>query len=254
MNPGLSASRLWVFKKIEYFLGFISDAIIASSKQEQLHALDLGISKSTLRLIYNGSDHQEIEENKIKNFQSICNIQNLDFIFGFVGRLEYQKAPDLVIMAFSQLAKNYPYSKLIMVGDGVLRSNLEGLAHSLGLAERILFPGIFASKIAMKSFDVFVLPSRYEGSPYVLYDAAHAGLPIVSTPVGGADILVQDGKNGYIVEQGDLSALVDRMIDLITNKSTIRQMGLASRDLVEEYSISRMVRKTKDLYLEICHT
>ncbi|MBU3638552.1 glycosyltransferase [Polynucleobacter sp. AP-RePozz3-80-G7] len=252
MNPGLSALKLWLFRKIEYLFGFISDAIIVTSKQEHLHALELGISKSITSLIYNGSDPQEIEENKIENFRSICKIENPDFIFGFVGRLEYQKAPDLLINAFFHLIKTYPDSKLIMVGDGVLRSQLIDLVHSMGLSERILFPGVFPSCIAMKTFDVFVLPSRYEGSPYVLYDAALAGLPIVSTPVGGADILVRDGENGYIVEQGDLSALVNKMTDLIVSKSKIGQMGLASRNLVIDYSISRMVRETKKLYLEIC--
>lgn len=212
------------------------------------HSLLLHLPPSSIYLIHNGSNSSIAPQDEVEDFQSACNIKQGDFIFGFVGRFEYQKNPEFLIEAFSTLARTCKNQKLIMVGDGFLRHRLEELAKNLGISEYVKFPGFYPSAVAMKSFDVFVLPSRYEGSPYVLHDAALAGLPIISTNVGGADILVRDGVNGYLVEQNTIGAMATAMRHLMEDPVRAKQMSMNSLKLMTSYSVDNMVDKTLDLY------
>jgi glycosyltransferase involved in cell wall biosynthesis len=251
MNLGLSAFKLWLYKKIEFLLARLGDAIILTSNQEVDHSHFLHLPPSSIYLIHNGSNSSIVSREDVEAFQSTCNIKHGDFIFGFVGRLEYQKNPEFLIEAFSKLALTRQNLKLVMVGDGVLRHRLEELAKKLGISKYVIFPGFYPSTIAMESFDVFVLPSRYEGSPYVLHDAALAGLPIISTNVGGTDILVQDGENGFLVEQDNVDALYTAMRFFTETPLVASKLGAISSKLMEKYSVDDMVNQTLNLYKKI---
>ena len=253
MNPGLSACKLWIYKKIEFLLARLGDAIILTSRQEVDHSLLLHLPPSSIYLIHNGSNFSIAPQDEIENFQSVCSIKPGDFIFGFVGRFEYQKNPESLMEAFSTLARTRENLKLIMVGDGSLRHQLEELAKNLGISEYVKFPGFYPSAIAMASFDVFVLPSRYEGSPYVLHDAALAGLSIISANVGGADILVRDGVNGYLVDQDAIGEMAAAMRRLMEDPNGAKQMGMNSLKLMASYSVDDMVDKTLNLYKNIVY-
>lgn len=251
MNQGLGAFKLWLYKKIEFLLARLGEAIILTSNQEIEHSLLLNIPPSSIYLIHNGSSSSITPLDEVEDFKSACNIMHGDFIFGFVGRFEYQKNPESLIEAFSALAHTNQNLKLIMVGDGFLRPRLEELVKNIGISERVKFPGFYPSAIAMASFDVFVLPSRYEGSPYVLHDAALAGLPIISTNVGGADILVEDGVNGYLVDQDAIGDMARAMTHLMEDPVSAKQMGMNSLRLMANYSVDDMVDKTLNLYKKI---
>lgn len=253
MNPGLSVLRLWFYKKTEFLLARLGDAIILTSRQEVDHSLLLNLPPSSIYLIRNGSNSSIAPQDEVEDFQSVCNIKPGDFIFGFVGRFEYQKNPESLMEAFSTLARTRENLKLIMVGDGSLRYQLEELAKNLGISEYVKFPGFYPSVIAMASFDVFVLPSRYEGSPYVLHDAALACLPIISANVGGADILVKDGVNGYLVDQDTIGEMAAAMRRLMEDPIGAKQMGMNSLKLMASYSVGDMVDKTLNLYKNIVY-
>ncbi|WP_261807585.1 glycosyltransferase [Paenibacillus sp. N3.4] len=99
------------------------------------------------------------------------------------------------------------------------------------------------------SSDIFVLSSNYEGLPISIIEAMETKLPIVASDVGGVNELVQDNENGFLINRGDVSALVDCLQKLIDNKSLREEMGKASYERYNEmFTIEKMLNKTFTLY------
>ena len=100
----------------------------------------------------------------------------------------------------------------------------------------------------MPALDVFSLPSRYEGFPYVLLESMAAGLPVVTTCVGGTHALVADGGNGFVVPPNDPVGLAGALETVLADEDLRRNMGQESVRRVQQYSIANMVSKTLDVY------
>lgn len=116
-----------------------------------------------------------------------------DFVLGWVGRLSPEKGPDIFLDALGQL-KDLNVVACI-VGDGPQRSSLEAQATALGIADRIRWAGRIPDAVRVfGAFDVVALSSRTEGTPIVLIEAVHAGIPAIATRVGGVPDLVTDNE------------------------------------------------------------
>jgi len=157
----------------------------------------------------------------------------------------------MLLEAFAQVAHNHPQARLVIVGDGPLRTELEARVNALGLADRVFLPGFIDGRWAMRGFDIFALPSEYEGFPYVLLEAMAEGLPIVATCVGGADQAIVDGENGFVVPVGDVIAFAGALDRLLSDEALRLSMGAQSRLRVKEFSVEKMVDATLALYREL---
>lgn len=136
-----------------------------------------------------------------------------------VGRLVPQKDFALLIEAFATVRRTHP-ARLVILGDGPLRADLERLADSLGLADDVSLPGFCANPYpSMARADVFVLSSQWEGSPGVLIEAMSCGVPVVATdcPSGPREILA-DGAHGRLVAVGDRTGLCAAIVDAIEGR------------------------------------
>lgn len=125
-----------------------------------------------------------------------------------VGSFKTQKNFPLLIRAFAQLPQSLK-AKLIILGEGVLRPELEMLIQELGLQERVALPGFALDPSCWyRSADLFVLSSNWEGFGNVIVEALECGMPVVSTdcPSGPAEILA-NGRYGQLVPVGDATAL-----------------------------------------------
>lgn len=135
-----------------------------------------------------------------------------------VGRLNYQKNFESLIKAFAELRKQKE-SRLVILGEGEERANLEALIKELNVQDFISMPGFSSNPYSfMSRCDVFVLPSRWEGFPNVLVEAMVCGTQVVATdcPGGSAEIL-ENGKYGQLVEVGDVFGLIVA-IECVLNK------------------------------------
>jgi glycosyltransferase involved in cell wall biosynthesis len=102
---------------------------------------------------------------------------------------------------------------------------------------------------ALASTDCLVLPSYAEGLPMALLEAMAHGVPVIATPVGGVPALVTDGKEGLLVEPGNIEDLADRMVQICNDLALRRRMGRAARHRVRsEYSLNAMVERILELY------
>lgn len=165
---------------------------------------------------------------------------------GSVGRLSEQKGYDLLVRALPDL----PEARLVLVGDGPSRGELEELAARLGVRDRLCVTGWSADPRAhLADFDVFALPSRWEGMPLGILEAMHAGLPVVASDVGSVAESVRDGDTGRLVAAGDLAGLVDALRALLGDAQRRRRMGERGRALaLAEFTDVVMARRYEALY------
>ena len=167
-----------------------------------------------------------------------------------MARFDLQKNHATLLQAFAQGPACNPKAHLVLVGAGVLQRPLEEQAQKLGLASQVHFLGVRADiPDVLAAMDVFVLSSDYEGSPLSLVEAMAAGLPIVSTIAGGVPELIQNGKEGFLVQVGDVKGLSDSMTFLAKNPEARRSLGTAAaRRARENFDISVMIGEYEELY------
>ncbi len=152
-----------------------------------------------------------------------------DPVFVAAGRMVEQKDFPVLLRAFAHVAQQRP-ARLIILGDGPLRTSLEALAVELGIAGWVSMPGYQANPLPyMKRADVMVLSSKFEGFAIVLAEALACGTPVVSTdcPYGPAEIL-RDGTYGRLVPVGDAQALAGAMLQTLDDhpaKEVLRERG-----------------------------
>jgi glycosyltransferase involved in cell wall biosynthesis len=173
-------------------------------------------------------------------------------VIGFLGRLTEQKGLPYLLSAAAEIGRLYPEVLFMIVGDGDLGPQLREQAGRERLTN-VVFAGYQRDVPRFLSlFDVFVLPSLWEGLPVAVVEAMAAGKPVVATRVGGTPEAVVDGTTGYIVEPRSVPQLVGRLGDLIRNPELRRRLGRAGRERVMEYfSASTMVKRTEELYLDL---
>jgi glycosyltransferase involved in cell wall biosynthesis len=166
-----------------------------------------------------------------------------------VGRFAFQKNHALLVEAFAQTRADTPLY-LLLVGGGELENAVRERVARLNLGARVRFLGI-RTDVAniLNASDIFVLSSRWEGNPLSVMEAMAAGLPIVSTAVGGVPELVRDGETGLLVPSEDAGAL-GRALQALVNDATRRQaMGAAARQrAVAHFDIRHTVRQYESLY------
>ncbi len=152
----------------------------------------------------------------------------------FVGRLDTQKNPGLLLEAFARAVTPGDHGPgtdavLLMVGNGVLRLELEARARSLGLRQRVRFLGLQAQDTIarlLQAADLFALSSAYEGMPMALLEALGCGTPAVVTDVGEVRRVVLDGVNGIVVGRHDVPAFADGLTQGLQAAASWRQAAL----------------------------
>jgi glycosyltransferase involved in cell wall biosynthesis len=169
-----------------------------------------------------------------------------------VARFAAQKNHALLISAFSKGPAADPKAHLVLAGQGVLRAELQMRVNDLGLTNRVHFLGLRCDiPDVLEAADIFALSSDYEGNPLSVIEAMAAGLPVVSTAVGGVPELLQNGKEGFIVQPGRVDEFSEAMMTLLNNPNLRRTMGSAAAGRAREnFDVSAMVRAYEDLYDE----
>ncbi len=172
-------------------------------------------------------------------------------VLGWVGRLSREKGPDVFLQALAQLDHPAPVSAAIL-GNGRMRDELMAEAVRLGVSERIHWAGLVpgAGRL-LAAFDGFVLSSRTEGTPIVLFEAMAAGVPIIAAAVGGVpDVL--DGEVALLVSPEDPAALAGAIRGLLADPAAATaRAGRATRRLAERYSLDPWLDRHRDLYTEV---
>jgi glycosyltransferase involved in cell wall biosynthesis len=246
MNPELKPLPRLVLGRIEQFLSWLGHGVILVSEDEHRHALETGMTREKLFVVPNGIALDLRAD--VSAARAALGLSASELCVGFVGRFAPQKAPEDLLKSFARVAGRVPNVRLAMVGEGPMAPALHAEAERLGIQQRVLWPGARDGQSAMAAFDIFALPSRYEGFPYVLLEAMVAGLPVVSTRVGGTQTLIEDGQNGWLVPAGCPDVMAEALQRLLVNEPLRRQMGAVTRRRVQDYSLEHMVNRTLAVY------
>ena len=245
-SEGREADYSWVttqvFKFANRFTARRADKLVCVSREMIDCARFAGASEDKLILF-----HNPIDLSLFKNTDRRKNGNN----FLYVGGLRPVKGLEYLIRAVPYVLERIPKTKFILVGDGSIRSEIEQLIEKLGISESVQLAGYVPRKDLLSYYqkaDVFVMPSLNEPQGIVALEAMACGLPVVACNVGGIPEMVQDSENGLLVTPGNVSALSDAIITLLTNKQLIRNYSKNARQTAENFSWENNIEKMIELY------
>jgi glycosyltransferase involved in cell wall biosynthesis len=198
----------------------------------------VGLPHGSVRTIHNGVPDREFRP-----------VPRPGMLIGAIGRIERQKGFDVLIRALAEVEEG----SLVVVGDGSERGALDELARSVGVADRITWTGWSDdARGFLGSFDVFVLPSRFEGFPLALLEAMLARSAVVATDVGSVPEAVVDGETGLLVPPEDPTALACAIERLLADGDLRRRLGDRGRTLVlDRFTADHMTHGFESLYEEV---
>ena len=202
------------------------------------------ISRKRALWIPNGIDIERFggSSERRTSIRKALGVEEGEFLWLAVAAFRPEKAHDNLVRAFARLPTA---ARLVVVGEGPLRSSVMRLASGLSLGDRIAYLGGRDDVAAiMSAADAFVLCSRWEALPLVLLEAAASRLPIVTTDVGGCSEIVEHNLNGYLTPPDDPHSLAEAMrLLMMLPKDELARMGAAGRRMAEEtYDIRNILR------------
>ena len=248
--------KRWYHKIIDQILFKWTDYVLCVSDDVATFYHDnFGIPYSKLRMIPNAVDLDLFDKCITNsNFHVSLGINEKDFIFVCPARLHPQKAHHILIQAVYELFLNgHRGFKVLLIGEGERKQELQQLVVAKGLEEIVLFLGLRQDvpDILLQA-DAFVLSSDYEGLSLAVLEGMAARLPIIATRVGGNAQLVENGVSGYLVPPQDFLAFSNAMLMVLQDKNKAEAMGINGRSLVEKkYQIKIVASQVLKLFEEL---
>ena len=162
-----------------------------------------------------------------------------DLVVTAVGRMTSQKGFDYLLKAFPRILQSEPKARLLLIGDGYMRSELEALARKEGIADRVTFAGFISDGdlvSTLRSSNVVVVPSRFEPFGIVALEAMAAGAPVVVSGVGGLAEIVDDNVDGLEVEPGNPRAIADAVVRVLSDPEAARGFVARAKEKLKSYT------------------
>jgi glycosyltransferase involved in cell wall biosynthesis len=246
--------RKFLSLSVEQYLVQFTDITICETKTDYINALKHKIAdRDKTRIISNGVDLSRFS-NLRKNFElkRSLGFKNNDFIIGNISRFDEQKNQQLILQCAYYLIRKYPDMRFVFVGDGRYLGSMKDLAISSGINEYAVFTGEKENIEDYYSiFDIFVLPSFWEGMPYALLEAMAARLPIICSNIPSLLEVVKEGYSALTVNPANMDELF-RKISLLYENHWYRNM-LSQNAAIEAtlYDEQETVRNTEAVYREV---
>ena len=235
---------------------FVSRYVALSHHLEHYLEQQVGIPSERVSQIYNGVETERFRPSR-EGRSAIpgCPFDDPDlWLAGTVGRMEAIKDPLNLAQAFVRARQIDPaaarHMRLVFVGDGAMRGQVQQALERAGVLEYAWFAGERDDIPAiMRGLDCFVLPSLAEGVSNTILEAMASGLPVVATRVGGNSELIESGMTGMLVPPANSDAMAQAMLGYYNDRSTARRHAKAAHRVVEErFSLTRMVSDYSHLY------
>ncbi len=231
-----------------------ADAVFAVSDElREYYCRETGFPRERMQVIPNGVDLRRFEALDRDASRRELGFAPGDFVLGTVSRLDATKDPLTLLHAFVRLwqARGRPADlRLLIVGDGPLRAELERAAAAQAAGPAIRFAGLRRDVPRMlAAMDAFALSSLSEGLPITVLEAQAAALPVLATRVGALPELVAPGRTGLLAEPKQVDAFAEMIAMLYDQPALSRRFGAAGRHYVErEYGLDRMLERYAALY------
>lgn len=243
----------WRFKKpISKIVLSTAGAVIALTINMQQEMLKT--CKRQIMIIPNGIDLDKFNGLNRENARSEMRIPNDDIIVTFVGTLRPVKGVKYLIQAMDLIHKKNADIKLMLVGDGPDRQELERMTEELELKDVVVFVGKVPNEkipMYMTASDIFILPSLSEGFPIVNLEAMASGLPVIVTKVGGLPEIVNEGENGFLVEPKNPEQLADKILMLMEDNNLRYKISENNKKKAKDFSWENVIDQLGGVFIEI---
>lgn len=246
--------NLKLYNKLDRFVLRYADKIMAVSEGIKKDLMSNGLKESKIALVQNAVEqngNKELFSQNRKAKRQLFNIQNKDFVVGYIGRLSEEKGVKYLLEAISMLRGLDLPIRTIIIGDGPQRKELEEVAKKTSILDRTHFTG-FQSDIEswLPAMDLFVLPSLTEGTPLALLEAMAEGIPVVASAVGGVPQVVQTGKNGILVSPGKPEEIKNAIRLLFKDEALRNSFSREAEMTINlKYDVKQWINKVETEYL-----
>ncbi|MCP4631412.1 MAG: glycosyltransferase [candidate division Zixibacteria bacterium] len=217
----------------------------------------VGLPAEKVMTIFNGIDTDRFKpsEDIRKSVRNEFGYSDENVVISIVARLAPVKNHRFLIDAFSEVVRKHPEARLLIIGDGPLRPDLESQASSLNLNDKINFAGdrIDVPRL-LTGADISTLSSVSEGISLTLLEAMSTALPVVATDVGGNSTIIKNNVLGYLIpsDADKIDTYVSRFSELIISPELRQRLGNSARERVlEQWSLKGMVNDYEKLYEEL---
>ena len=232
-------------RKLKYRIG-VSDAMVDM-------LISRGFDPERLFSIYNGLDFtpRTPAMDRAEYFRSVgLEADESCVVAGIAARLNPVKDIATLIRGFAMAHQDFPKLRLLIAGDGEEMDNLKALAAELGVSKEVCFAGWVSDTDSFyHAIDINTLTSISETFPYALTEGARAGLPTVSSQVGGVSYLIDHGSNGFLFQPGDAQALAGHLLTLARDQDLRKTMGRRLYEKADrEFSIEATIQRQLEIY------
>lgn len=258
-NEPIGKKRKKFYKRAEKLTAKFKDKIICVSKFDYQTAVKEKIfSENKLITIHNGIDkidffNKETARQRLQEYiqSSKFFIDENDFLIGSIGHLYKNKGYEYLINALKLIVDKNLSVKLMIIGEGEERQELENWIGQLNLQKNVILLGNIdnAAKL-LPIFNVYVCSSVKEGLSYTLIEAMQAGVPIIATKVGGNSELITDTQNGLLVNSQNSEQIARAILQVMNDTESARKLGEKAREKAnKEFDLESMVKKTREIYV-----
>ncbi|WKZ49651.1 MAG: glycosyltransferase family 4 protein [Anaerolineales bacterium] len=241
-----------IYTAVELATNWNLSLYIAVSERDRQNLLRARIPEDDIALIYNAVDAAQPPPADRGFLRREFNLPADSTVCLAVGRLVRVKGYDVLVEAMKQVSDQKRNITCVIVGEGEAREELTRQIHEAGLDGRVILAGYLPRETiasALASCDVFAMPSRYEGTPIAVLEAAAMACPILASDAGGIPELVANEEHALLVQPEDPSALAQGLIRLGADRAFARRLGEnAQRRVREKFSLEAQVAATMDAY------
>ena len=248
--------KMKLFRKIFPCWGARTIAISDAVRQHLV--CDLGVSKDSIDIIYNGIDAKKFSPHASTMDKAIIKKQyslHDGPVIGIISRLSKVKGHQYLLGAFAKVSEKMPDAQLLIVGDGPqkYKDSLDSQAKVLGISSKVYFyPACKDTVIPLSVIDVFCHPSLQEGLGLSILEAMAMELPVVASDVGGIYTLIKHKVNGFLISSMDEQALAEAILQILSDPDMADRMGKASRKIVlKNFTLDIMRDKVIEVYKEV---
>jgi glycosyltransferase involved in cell wall biosynthesis len=249
----------WLLGHLYGTTAYWADRLIAvSSEVKAFHLKKTGVPLKKILVIENGVDVAAFlgHETKAEKIRQEFGIAPDAPLLGIIGRLKPQKDLPTFLLAATEVLRERPDARFLVVGDGPLRAELETQAQALGLLPSLIFTGMRKDiPSILASLNILVLSSLWEGLPVILLEAMAAARPVVSTSVDGVIGVALPDETALLTPPNTPSELAQACLKLIRDPKLAQSMGRAGRERVmDKYSLNVMIDHISALYVDLLLT
>ncbi len=241
-----------VLRAIERFVARRAHYVVVPSSYLGTLVAQWGVSKKKIIVIKNGIEPLDNTGSK-QVIRGLLKYRGKLIVS--VGRLVPWKGFELLIKSLPAIRKDFPDTKLLIIGSGPLMDTLEARARSMGLSNDVIFTGGLERDVVIRyirAADVFALNTGYEGLSHQILEVMSVGVPVITTRVGGNPEVITHGVDGFLLRYNDAKGFRDTIKKVLSDAPLCTRIVQSAKKRVQDFSNERMVDETSVLLKKVC--